>query len=96
MPYGLFRTSYSHNPAPYSHIVKLKLHFYAHIWGGSLSHKTTLVQAHRGFRLLTLASYKSRKIHRNRHQIISSGEAQRTGLDGKIIASKIEGICHSV
>ena len=26
--------------------------------GGSLSHKTTPVQAHRGFRLLTLASYK--------------------------------------
>ena len=26
--------------------------------GGSLSHKTTLVRAHRGFRLLTLASYK--------------------------------------
>ena len=25
-------------------------------WGGSLSHKTTPVQAHRGFRLLTLAS----------------------------------------
>ena len=25
--------------------------------GGALSHKTTLVQAHRGFRLLTLASY---------------------------------------
>ena len=25
--------------------------------GGSLSHKTTPVQAHRGFRLLTLASY---------------------------------------
>ena len=31
MPYGLFRTSYSHNPAQYSHIVKLTLHFYAHI-----------------------------------------------------------------
>ena len=31
MPYGLFRTSYSHNPTQYSHIVKLTLHFYAHI-----------------------------------------------------------------
>ena len=34
MPYGLFRTSYFHNPAPYSHIVKLVLHFYAHIGAG--------------------------------------------------------------
>ena len=32
MPYGLFHTSYSHNPARYSHIVKLALHFYAHIF----------------------------------------------------------------
>ena len=32
--------------------------------GGSLSHKTTPVQAHRGFRLLTLASvYKCSKIN---------------------------------
>ena len=34
MPYGLFRTSYSYNPAQYSHIVKLALHFYAHIGAG--------------------------------------------------------------
>ena len=32
MPYELFRTSYSHNSTQYSHIVKLTLHFYAHIW----------------------------------------------------------------
>ena len=46
MPYELFRTSYSHNSfyvsvgamchwhiePQYSHIVKLTLHFYAHIW----------------------------------------------------------------
>ena len=54
MPYELFRTSYSHNSTQYSHIVKLTLHFYAHI--GALSHKTTPVQAHRGFMLLPLAS----------------------------------------
>ena len=30
--------------------------------GGSLSHKTTPVQAHRGFRLLTLASIELRKL----------------------------------
>nr|WP_297043479.1 hypothetical protein [uncultured Eubacterium sp.] len=56
MPYKLFRASYSRNSTQYSHIIKLTLHFYAHIGGGSLSHKTTPVQAHRGFRLLTLAS----------------------------------------
>ena len=32
--YGLFRASHSHNPAKYSHNVKLTLHFYAHIWAG--------------------------------------------------------------
>ena len=31
MPYELFRTSYSPNSTQYSHIVKLTLHFYAHI-----------------------------------------------------------------
>ena len=30
----LFRTSYSHNSTQYSHIVKLTLHFYAHIGAG--------------------------------------------------------------
>ena len=34
MPYELFRTSYSHNSTQYSHIVKLTLHFYAHIGAG--------------------------------------------------------------
>ena len=57
MLYELLRTSYSHNSIQHSHIVKLMLHFML-ILGGSLSHKTTPVQAHRGFRLLTLASYK--------------------------------------
>ena len=31
MSYGLFRASHSHNPAKYSHNVKLTLHFYADI-----------------------------------------------------------------
>ena len=59
------------NPTRYSLIVKLTLHFYVYaplrsvqnihwmfctISGGSLSLKTTPVQAHRSFRLLTLAS----------------------------------------
>ena len=30
--YGLFRASHSHNPAQYSHNVKLMLHSYANIW----------------------------------------------------------------
>ena len=34
MPYELFRTSYAHNSTQYSHIVKLTLHFYAHIGAG--------------------------------------------------------------
>jgi len=34
MPYELFRTSYSNNSTQYSHIVKLTLHFYAHIGAG--------------------------------------------------------------
>ena len=53
----LLRTSDSHNSIQQSHIVKLMLHFML-ILGGSLSHKTIPVQAHCGFRLLTLASYK--------------------------------------
>ncbi|MDY5577303.1 MAG: hypothetical protein SPF70_07470 [Lachnospiraceae bacterium] len=32
--YGLLRTSYSHNPAKYSHIVVLMPHFHAHILAG--------------------------------------------------------------
>ena len=59
MPYKLFRTSYSHNSALHSHIVKLTIHFYAHIRSRALSHKTSHVQAHRGFRLVPLASYNS-------------------------------------
>ena len=31
---GLFRATHSHTPARYSHIVKLTLHFYAHIEAG--------------------------------------------------------------
>ena len=31
---GLFRTTHSHNPAQYSHIVGLSSHFYAHIGAG--------------------------------------------------------------
>ena len=30
MPYGLFRAAHFHNPAQYSHIVKLTLHFYVY------------------------------------------------------------------
>ena len=56
MLYELLRTSYSHNSIQHSHIVKLMLHFML-ILGGSLSHKTIPVQAHCGFRLLTLAQY---------------------------------------
>ena len=32
--YGLLRTTCSHNPAQYSHIVGLTSHFYAHIGAG--------------------------------------------------------------
>ena len=32
--YGLFRALHSHNPIPYSHIVGLASHFYAHIGAG--------------------------------------------------------------
>ena len=32
--YGLFRASHSHNPTPYSHIVGLTSHFYAHFGAG--------------------------------------------------------------
>lgn len=32
--YGLFRTTCSHNPAQYSHIVGLTSHIYAHIGAG--------------------------------------------------------------
>ena len=29
--HGLLRASHFHNPSPYSHIVKLTLHFYVHM-----------------------------------------------------------------
>ena len=32
--YGLLRTTCSHTPTPYSHIVELTFHFYAHIGAG--------------------------------------------------------------
>ena len=44
MPYELFRTSYSHNSTQYSHIVKLTLHFYAHIGAGHLAIKPLLCE----------------------------------------------------
>ena len=56
MPYELFRTSYSHNSTQYSHIVKLMLHFYAHIGGGSQSLSPPYEQAHVGLDFLTLVS----------------------------------------
>ncbi|WNV59624.1 hypothetical protein RJD28_13170 [Oscillospiraceae bacterium NTUH-002-81] len=31
IPYELFRASHSHNSSHHSHIVKLSLHFYAHV-----------------------------------------------------------------
>ena len=42
MPYELLRASHSHNSAKYSHIVKLRLHFYAHTGVGHKSIKTHL------------------------------------------------------
>ena len=60
MPYGLFRTSDFHisvatsvgaKRVPLAHSTLSNIR----ISGGSLSHKTTHVQARRGFRLLTLA-----------------------------------------
>lgn len=65
MLYELLRTSYSHNSIQHSHIVKLMLHFML-ILGGSLSHKTIPVQAHRGFRLLTLTSQYINNSNKNK------------------------------
>ena len=42
MPYELLRASHSHNSAQYSHIVKLALHFYAHIGAGHKAIKPLL------------------------------------------------------
>ena len=54
MPDGLFRTS---TILPNIRILWGIRPTFILISGGSLSHKTTPVQAHRGFWLLTLASY---------------------------------------
>ena len=72
MPYGLFRTSYFHIsvatsvgairvPLAHSTLPNIRISWswrstFMLVSGGSLSLKTTPVQAHRGFRLLTLAS----------------------------------------
>ena len=69
-----------HIAPQYSHIVKLTLHFYAHIGGGSLSHKTTLVQAHRGFRLLTLASLYSIRNDANESLCYRKSNSFRLGI----------------
>ena len=52
--------------------------------GGSLSHKTTPVQAHRGFRLLTLASvYKCSKINFAREDFLQGrNRVRRSALEG--------------
>lgn len=42
MPYELLRASHSHNSAKYSHIVKLRLHFYAHTGVGHKAIKPLL------------------------------------------------------
>mgnify|MGYP001030832461 CR=1 FL=1 len=52
--YGLLRATHSHNPTQYSHIVKLTLHFYAHVGGVSQGHHPTLVQAQMEHDLSTL------------------------------------------
>ncbi|RYS96921.1 hypothetical protein EAI88_11070 [Eubacterium ramulus] len=52
----MFRALHSYNSSRYSHIGMLTLHFYDHIGMGQKP-ETTPVQAHHGFRLLTLASY---------------------------------------
>ena len=73
MPYELFRTSYFHIsvatsvgakrvPLAHSTLSNIRISWswrstFMLILGGSLSLKTTPVQAHRGFRLLTLASW---------------------------------------
>ena len=53
--YGLFRAVHSHTRPPYSHIVELKSHFYAHMGDGSQSLSTTSEQAQLLLDFLTLA-----------------------------------------
>ena len=48
--YELLRATHSHNSPPYSHIVGLSSHFYAHIGGGSQGLLPTYEQAHVGER----------------------------------------------
>ena len=48
--------------------------------GGSLSHKTTLVQAHRGFRLLTLASLYSIRNDANESLCYRKSNSFRLGI----------------
>ena len=51
----LFRTSCSHNSARYSHIVKLALHFYAHLGAGHKGIKPLICKHIVVYGLLTLA-----------------------------------------
>ena len=48
--------------------------------GGSLSHKTTFVQAHRGFRLLTLASLYSIRNDANESLCYRKSNSFRLGI----------------
>lgn len=56
MPDELFRTSCFHNSARYSHIVKLALHFYAHLGAGHKGIKPLMCKHNVVYDLLTLAS----------------------------------------
>ena len=57
MPDGLLRAAHSHNPARYSHIVKLTLPFYANIGAGHETRTPRLCEHSVGFLFMTLASY---------------------------------------
>ena len=56
MPDGLFRAMHSHNPARYEDKSGAFAPLLSSYRGGSLSHKTSFVQAQRVLWLLTLAS----------------------------------------
>ena len=56
MPDGLLRAAHSHNPARYSHIVKLTLPFYANIGAGHETRTPRLCEHSVGFLFMTLAS----------------------------------------
>ena len=49
MPDGLLRAAHSHNPARYSHIVKLTLPFYANIGAGHETRTPRLCEHSVGF-----------------------------------------------